>query len=62
MTSEERKKLNSGLTQSQSDDRRYNGKGDYSQKNIGSNRTNIDGTTYYGYSDSKKAREKKEGK
>lgn len=62
MTQEERRKLNAGLTQSSSDDRRYNGKGSYSQTNVGSNRTIIDGNTYYGYSDAAKAREKKEGK
>lgn len=62
MTTEERRKLNAGMSQSQYDQRRYNGTNGYSQTNVGTNRTIIDGTTYYGYSDAKKARDRKEGK
>ncbi|MFT3909733.1 MAG: hypothetical protein QM737_09940 [Ferruginibacter sp.] len=61
MTTKEREKLNSGLTQSNHDSRVFKGSNGYTQTTISENRTKIGDKTYYGFSDAEKAKKKHNG-
>jgi hypothetical protein len=59
MTPKEREALNKGSVQSASDPRKYTNSNGDSHKTIGVNRTEVEGKIYFGYSDAKKAMDKR---
>ncbi len=58
MTTNEKKQLNYGTTQSNSDPRRYNGSNGVSHTYLSDNKVKVGNSVYYGYSAANNAKNK----